>query len=119
MLPVFQHAAEDVATFRFYTSSLIGMGAATPGEIVAAFGVPLITVRRYYKLWREQGAKGFYAPRPAKCGHRLTPELLVEAQSMLDSGKSGPEVARDLNILPNTLNKAVQAGRLKKRPPHS
>ena len=116
MFPVFQHEEADTATFRFYTSSLIGMGAATPGQIVAAFGVPLITVRRYYKVWREQGASGFYAPRPAKRGNRLTPELLIKAQAMLDSGKSGPETARMLNILPNTVNKAVQAGRLKKAP---
>ncbi len=57
-LPVFQHAEGDVRGFRMFTSQMIATGTVKPKEIVQAFGVPIITVKRYVKLFREQGAKG-------------------------------------------------------------
>ena len=33
-------------------------------EIVKTFGVPTITVKRYVKLYRDHGAKGFYGAKP-------------------------------------------------------
>jgi len=35
-----------------------------------------------------------------------------QAQALLDEGKSVPEVAQALEVLPNTLHKAIRAGRL-------
>ncbi len=49
-LPVFQHEAVDVQSFRLFTSQLIVQGTASQTEIVKAFGVPLITVKRYVKV---------------------------------------------------------------------
>src|SRR6202521_2363071 len=63
-LPVFQHAEEDVQSFRMFTSQMIATGTVKPKEIVQTFGVPMITVKRYVKVYREQGANGFYAVRP-------------------------------------------------------
>ena len=45
-LPVFQHAEEDVRSFRLFTSQRIANGTARPKEIVQAFGVPMVTVKR-------------------------------------------------------------------------
>ncbi len=59
-LPVFQHEAEEVRIFRMFTSQMIAGGTVKPKEIVTTFGVPMITVKRYVKLNREQGPKGFY-----------------------------------------------------------
>ena len=46
-LPVFQHEEEDVWSFRMFTSQMIVNGTAKPKEIVEAFGVPMVTVKRY------------------------------------------------------------------------
>src|SRR5713226_4539715 len=48
-LPVFQHETGDVQSFRLFTSQLIQQGSASQTEIVEAFGVPRITVKRYVK----------------------------------------------------------------------
>jgi hypothetical protein len=61
-LPVFQQEEQDVRSFRMFTSQTIATGTVKPREIVQTFGVPTIAVKRYVKLYREQGAKGFYAP---------------------------------------------------------
>src|SRR5207302_10295689 len=60
-LPVFQHEEQDVRSFRMFTSQMIAGGTVKPKEIVETFGVPMITVKRYMKLYRDQGSKGFYA----------------------------------------------------------
>jgi transposase len=111
-LPVFQHGSEDLASFRLITSQMIASGTVRQGEIVRTFGVPLGTVKRYVKLYREQGAKGFFAPRRHRSASVLKGETKAQAQALLDAGKSVPEVAEELKLLPNTLHKAIRAGRL-------
>src|SRR5438309_6632512 len=59
-LAVFQHEEQDVRSFRMFTSQMIAGGTVKPKEIVKTFGVPMITVKRYMKLYREHGCKGFY-----------------------------------------------------------
>lgn len=115
-LPVFSHAPEDIASFRLFTSQLIAEGTASQGQISRAFGVPLITVKRACKKLREEGPAGFFRPAPRREGHRLTAERLAAAQALLDSGICESAVAAQVGVLPNTLNKAIHAGRLKKSP---
>jgi transposase-like protein len=42
----------------------------------------------------------------------LKDEVKQKAQALLDEGKSVPEVAKAVGVLPNTLHKAIRAGRL-------
>lgn len=120
-LPVFTHGAQDLASFRLFTSQLIINGTATQGQIVRAFGVPLTTVKRCVKKYRQSGAKAFFAPLPKRHGHKLMPERLSQAQALLDQGESVPAISEQLGVLATTLHKAIDAGRLrqvkKKTPP--
>ena len=111
-LPVFTHAADDLATFRYFTTQLIVNGSATQSEIVKAFGIPLTTVKRYGRKYREEGGKAFFAPPRRREGSRLNAERLVQAQQLLNEGKSVPEVGRQLGVLATTLHKAIGRGRL-------
>jgi transposase len=112
-LPVFQHEETDVRSFRMFTSQMIAAGSVKPREIVQAFGVPMITVKRYVKLYREQGTRGFYVAKPRHSSASvLKGELLERAQQLLEAGRSVPEVAAELSVLANTLHKAIGAGRL-------
>ena len=56
-LPVYTHAADDLAGFRFFTTQLIVNGTVTQGEIVRAFGVSATTVKRYVKKFQQGGAR--------------------------------------------------------------
>jgi hypothetical protein len=112
-LPVFTHAAKDLGSFRFFTTQLIVNGTATQGQIVKAFGVPLRTVKRCCRRYREGGASVFFKPAQRRQGRRLTPERLVEVQGLLDQGWAVPVISAQLNILPSTLHKAIDDGRLK------
>ena len=87
-----------------------------PKEIVKAFGVPVITVKRYVKVFREHGAKGFYETKARRSSATvLKGEVVERARLLLEQGQSVPEVARELKVLANTLHKAIRAGRLPER----
>jgi Mor family transcriptional regulator len=120
--PVFHHAEDDVHGFRMFTSQMIINGTVKPKEIVQAFGVPRITVKRYVKVFRERGAEGFYVAKPRHSSASVRKgKVLERAQQLLEEGRSVPEVAQELNILANTLHKAIRTGRLpqlkKTKPP--
>jgi transposase len=113
-LPVFQHDEKDVWSFRMFTSQMIVNGTAKPKEIVQTFRVPMGTVKRYMKVYRDYGAKGFYEAKPRHSSASvLKGEVLERAQQLLDEGENVPEVAKQLNVFANTIHKAIRAGRLR------
>jgi hypothetical protein len=115
-MPIFHHPGDDVDGFRMFTSQMIVNGTVKPKEIVEAFGVPLVTVKRYVKVLRERGTEGFYvAPARHSSASVLKGEVLERAQQLLDEGRSVPEVARETKVLANTLHKAISAGRLRQK----
>lgn len=121
-LPVFTHRPDDLASFRFFTTQLIVNGTATQGQIATAFGVSLTTVKRYCRAYRARGANAFFVPAVRREGARLTAERLLEVQRLLDQGQRVPQISAQLNLLPSTLHKALDDGRLralKKRTPQS
>lgn len=112
-LPVFTHGANDLASFRLFTTQLIVNGTATQGEIVEAFGVSITTVKRCCKRYRERGAAAFFKAAERREGRRLNAQRLAQAQALLDEGLGVSEISRQLGILPTTLHKAIDDGRLK------
>jgi transposase len=119
LTPVFTHAVDDLQTFRLITSQFCTNGNCTQPEIVRAFGVPLSTVKRYCAVYQKEGPRGFYAPRAVRGAAVLTAPVLEEAQKLLNEDHSIAEVAKQLGIKQNTLEKAVRAKRLharKKKP---
>jgi transposase len=97
-------------------------GSATQGDIQKAFGVPLVSIKRGTKLYRERGAAGFFTPKPRRAGSKLTPAKLEEARGLLAAGEPIARVSQRTDVLADTLRKAITAGRLpavKKTPPPS
>lgn len=112
-LPVFTHGTKDLASFRLFTTQLIVNGTASQGEIVKAFGVPITTVKRCCKRYRERGAEAFFKPVERREGRRLDSQRLAQAQALLMEGVGVPEISRQLGLLATTLHKAIDDGRLK------
>jgi transposase-like protein len=112
-IAVFSHAENDVATFRMITSQFCAHGHARQCDIIRAFGVTSISVKRAVKLYRERGAKGFYAPRASRGAAVLTAGVVAEIESLLVEGASLGEVAQELGLKLDTLRKAVSAGRIR------
>jgi transposase len=106
------HNEEDIQTFRMITSQFIVTGLAKHREIAETFGISLTTVKRGVKLYRQKGVKGFYEKRKRGGASVLTEGVLKRAQELLDEDMSLMEIGREIEVKTNTLNKAVQAGKL-------
>jgi len=111
-MPVFVHDEEDHASFQMITAQFCVNGNAKQMDIVRAFGVSKISLKRAVKRYREQGPRGFYTPRKRRGPAVLTPAVLNEAQQLLDDGLEPAAVADRLGIKRDTFSKAVRAGRL-------
>ena len=116
-VPVGFHRHKDIRGFQITTSQLILNGHCKNCEIVRAFGVSVISVKRSIKKLREFGIDGFYKPRNTrKGGTVLTAEVLAEAQQLLSNGNTRSETAEILSLKVNTLSKAIQAGKIHEPP---
>jgi len=111
-LPVFCHPDGDMKSFRMFTSQLVVNGNCKQVEIVKAFGISAISMKRYVKKYREGGPSAFFAERKRRGATVLTPAVMDEAQRRLHDGVSKEEVAEELGVKINTLAKAVRDGRL-------
>ena len=113
-MPVFVHAEDDVATFRMITSQFCESGYAKQCDIIRAFGVTSISVKRSVKTYREKGPKGFYARRVTRGAAVLVEAVVAQAEELLAGGSSEAEVAEQLQLKLNTLQKAIRAGRVRR-----
>jgi transposase-like protein len=111
-MPIFSHHISDIKSFRLICSQLVVNGVATQSEIIKAFGISKISMKRYVKLYRKEGAVGFFRPRKTRSQTILTPGVVLKVQQRLDSGETIGVICKDLDLKPDTVNKAIRAGRL-------
>jgi predicted transcriptional regulator len=115
LFPLFSHEESDLKSFRFITSQLVVSGNVKQIEIANAFGVSYISVKRNVKRLREEGGEGFFKKAKDRSPHVLTDEVVEKIQEFLDAGNTPSEVAKKLDLKANTIRKAIQAGRLRKK----
>jgi len=113
-MAVFSHAEDDIASFRMITSQFCANGYARQSDITRAFGVTSISMKRWVKLYRAKGAKGFYEPRVTRGAAVLTESVVMQIEDLLAEGASNSEVAGKLELKLDTLQKAIRAGRVRK-----
>ena len=63
MLPVFTHAVADTASFKMIVSQFYVNGAAKQAQIVRAFAINPLALKRWVKKYRAEGAKAFFVER--------------------------------------------------------
>jgi len=111
-MPVFSHEEKDYASFRMFTSQLVEDGNCTQSEIVRAFGISAISMKRYVKQYREGGPARFFQKKLTRSATVLKAEVIEQAQARLNEAQAPAAVAQALGIKPDTLGKAIRAGRL-------
>ena len=117
VVPVFAHPQDDHDSFRMFTAQLVCNGNCKQVDVVRAFGVASISVKRCVKQYREQGCESFYRKRRGRGAAVMTEPVVRQAQQLLNQGHSRKETAQKLNILPDTLRKAINQGKLSEAQP--
>jgi hypothetical protein len=60
MMPVFLHQTDDTASFKMIVSQFYINGNAKQVELVRAFGINALALKRWVKKYRAGGPKSFY-----------------------------------------------------------
>ena len=63
VMPVFIHRCDDIASFKMIVSQFYINGNAKQVELVRAFGIQPLALKRWVKKYRTEGPSGFFAPR--------------------------------------------------------
>ena len=94
-MPVFSDDEKDYASFQMFTSQLVENGNCTQAEIVRAFGISAISMKRYVKKYREGGPARFFQKQRTRSAVVLRAEVIEQAQQRLNAGEAAGE-ARSL-----------------------
>ena len=114
-VPIFSHHIDDKMEFKYITSSLVTNGECKQVDIIRTFGVSKIGVKRWAKVYREEGISGFTKKKGEKRkreGSVLTDDKLKQAQKLFDEGETRTDVANEIGVLRDTLVKAIYDGRI-------
>ena len=71
MMPVFLHRCDDLASFKMIVSQFYINGNARQSELVRAFAIQPLALKRWVKKYREGGPKAFVESRRKR---RSTPK---------------------------------------------
>lgn len=114
--PIFCHKKGDKNNFRYILANLIETGLCAAGELSKSLGIPHRNVNRYYKQYREKGAKSFFnkTDRRGNC-YQFTDEKKQNAQELLDIGFSNVRVAKRLGLSECSIRYHIKQGNLKKK----
>jgi hypothetical protein len=112
--PIYAHGANDNRMFRLITAMMIDAGVCRHTDVVNTFGVSKSNVNRALKKLRKGGLEAFFQRKPGgRKGTVLTPQVIDQAQSLLDHGVTRGDAAQELGIRLDTLRKAINGGRLR------
>jgi transposase len=109
---VFTHHEDDHKSFQIFASQLYINGNCKQMDIVRAFGVSAISVKRWVKKYREGGSGAFFTKPKQRKPRVLTADVISRAQELLDEGWPRSRIAEELSLKPDTLYQAVRSGRL-------
>ena len=111
------HQKDDMKSFRCTCSQLVETGNVRQCEIIKAFKVSKKSVLRNVAKYRSGGVGAFYQKRKSRGAKVLTDENIDKIEDLLSKDKKVKDIAEELKIKQNTIEKAIRSKRIKKKVP--
>lgn len=114
--PIYCHEKNDLNSYRFIIANLVVTGLSSPIDLARALGVSNRNMQRYAKTLREKGTDWFFNKEEKRGdAHKLTDEMLGEAQKLISKFYSVVDVARLLGVTEGALRYHIKKGTIKKK----
>lgn len=114
--PIYCHSTEDLNSYRYITANLVVANLCKPIELANALGVSNRNIQRYSKALREKGSDWFFNhEKKGGNAHKLTDNMLQEAQKLIDNFYSVVDIARLLGVTEGALRYHIKKGNIKKK----
>ncbi len=115
-LPVYQHAEEDLHSFRFAISNFISLKLCRKVEVMRAFHVSESFVQRACSKFEKEGEAGFFGKDNRKGSNHVIVESVRQGiQDLLDTGRSVNAIAKEFKLNESTIRYQIKQGYLKKK----
>jgi hypothetical protein len=113
--PIFCHHVDNINNYRYILANLVVSKLCHPSEISKALGIHQRNVERYAQKLREHGMEGFFNKEDhrGEC-FKMTEPILVQAQQLLDEGRSQLKTANILGVSESCIRYHLRSGNLKK-----
>ncbi|MGH8567234.1 MAG: putative transposase [Gammaproteobacteria bacterium] len=109
--PIFVCRQDDRTSIRVAAVTVIENGWAKKGELAKALGIHRATLHRDLRKFRKSGVEGLAEKRRGpKQAHTLTPELIQDAQRLLDRGESIRKTAAAIGMSNRGLQHGIARG---------
>jgi hypothetical protein len=114
--PIYCHSMSDKNSYRFILGNLVTNRLCTITELHESLGEPRKNIERYAKTFREKGAGHFFGRKETRgqC-YKMTNELMVDIQSLLDAGWSYYRISHHRDISEAAIRYHIKNGNLKKK----
>ncbi len=114
--PIYCHEKNDLNSYRFIIANLVVTGLCSPIDLARALGVSNRNMQRYAKTLREKGTDWFFNKEEKRGdAHKLTDDMLTEAQKLISKFYSVVDVARRLGVTEGALRYHIKKGAIKKK----
>jgi predicted transcriptional regulator len=114
--PIYCHAKNDLNSYRYISANLVISRLCSPSELAKALGVSSRNIQRYAKTLREKGTDWFFHKEEKRGdAHKLTDQMLGEAQRLISKFYSVVDVARLLGVTEGALRYHIKKGNIKKK----
>ena len=114
--PIYCHEKNDLNSYRFIIANLVVTGLCSPIDLARALGVSNRNMQRYAKTLREKGTDWFFNKEEKRGdAHKLTDDMLTEAQKLISKFYSVVDVARLLGVTEGALRYHIKKGTIKKK----
>ncbi len=113
--PIFCHHIDSKNNYRYILANLVESKLCHASEISKALGISQRNVERYAQKLRQQGIESFFnqTDHRGEC-YKMTDPLLIQAQQLLDDGKSQLKAAKTLGVSESCIRYHLKSGNLKK-----
>ncbi len=114
--PIYCHEKNDLNSYRFIIANLVVTGLCSPIDLARALGVSNRNMQRYAKTLREKGTDWFFNKEEKRGdAHKLTDEMLGEAQKLISKFYSVCDVAKLLVVTEGAIRYHIKKGAIKKK----
>ena len=113
--PIFCHHVDSTNNYRYILANLVASKLCHASEISSALGISQRNVGRYAQKLRQHGIESFFnqVDHRGEC-YKMTEPVLIQAQQLLDDGKSQLKTAHTLGVSESCIRYHLKSGNLKK-----
>ncbi|MCX6277330.1 MAG: hypothetical protein NT004_04435 [Bacteroidetes bacterium] len=114
--PIYCHEKNDLNSYRYIIANLVVTGLCSPIDLARDLGVSNRNMQRYAKTLREKGTDWFFNKEEKRGdAHKLTDEMLGEAQKLISKFYSVCDVAKLLGVTEGAIRYHIKKGAIKKK----